>query len=140
MRMAFLLSALALAACASEPPPRAEIPLPVAAIEPQDRVEVVVVGAPDPLLLSQTQRKATAREAAMTKARHQLSSTLRSLVLQSGITLQSATALDPRLDDRVEQEVSSAQYTAEFTPDDGCLVRLLLSKERVAEDLGVRFR
>lgn len=140
MRMAFLLSALALAACASEPPPRAELPTPAAAIEPQDRVEVVVVGAPDPLLLSQTQRKATAREAAMTKARHQLSSTLRSLVLQSGITLQSATALDPRLDDRVEQEVSSAQYTAEFTPDDGCLVRLLLSKERVAEDLGVRFR
>lgn len=140
MRAVFLAT-LALGACAAEPMPSTEpVTMPAVVIEPQDRVEAIVVGAPDPILFSETQRKATARDAAMTQARQKLADLLRALVLQSGITLGSATSLDPRLGDRIEREVSSAQETTEFTPDDGCVVHLLLSKNRVGEDLGVRFR
>jgi len=140
MRFAWFAAAMAVGGCASESARFPPSPRPADRIEPKDRLEAVAVGAPNPILLSETQRKATAREAAMTRARHELASTLRAMVLQSGITLEHAVHLDPRLADRLEQEVAQAQATAEFTPDDGCVVRLLLSKRRLAEDLGVRFR
>lgn len=105
-----------------------------------DRLEAIGIGAPNPILPSDTQRKATAREAALLQARYELSSAVRALVLKSGITLATAIDLDPSLDDRIKQAVSDALITTEFTPDDGCVVRLRLSKSRLAEDLGVRFK
>jgi len=140
MRFTCFAAVMVVGGCASEAARVSPTPPAFERIEPKDRLEAVAVGAPNPILLSETQRKATAREAAMMRARHELASTLRALILQSGITLEHAVHLDPRLGERIDLEVAAAQATAEFTPDDGCVVRLLLSKRRLAEDLGVRFR
>jgi len=105
-----------------------------------DRLEAVGIGAPNPILPTTTQRKATSRDAALLKARYELSSAVRALVLQSGITLEAAIDLEPSLDDGIKRAVADANIHTEFTPDDGCIVRLSLSKSKLAENLGVRFK
>jgi len=111
-----------------------------AVAESRDRLEATGIGAPNPLLPSETQRKATARDAALIKARYQLSAAVRALVLETGITLEAATEMDSNLEDRVKRAVQGARTATEFTPDDGCLVRLILDKRQLGADLGVRFK
>src|SRR5271157_188824 len=72
----------------------------------KDRIEAVGVGAPNPILPSETQRKATARDAALLKARYELSAEVNSLVLQSGISLEAAVELDSTLSDRIKQAIA----------------------------------
>ena len=128
--------------CASAPVPETETaaPDPAGIADFKDRLDAVGIGAPNPILPSETQRKATAREAAMIEARYELSSAVRFLILHSGITLAEAIGVDPTLEERVSQAISVAEISTEFTPDDGCVVRLRLSKRKLAENLGVRFR
>ena len=129
-------------ACAGAGPlPRISSPLPSEdPIRPRDRIEAVAVGAPDPTPLSEIERKATSREAALRLVRHQLVVSIRALKLQSGITLEQASALDPGMSDRIEQAVSAVEPSIEFTPDDGCVARLELSKRKLGEELGVRIQ
>jgi hypothetical protein len=106
----------------------------------RDRLETTGIGAPNPNLPSETQRKATARDAALLKARYEMSMVIRGLVLRSGITVAAAAELDPTLDERVKSTVYAAEIRTEFTPDDGCVVSLRLSKSLAAKELGVHFR
>src|SRR5208282_1178786 len=127
LRLSLVL--LLLCGCASAPTPQPDTASPdqSGVADSKDKIEVVGIGAPNPILPSETQRKATARDAALAKARYELSAVVRSLVLQSGITLEGAAELDPTLLDRIIQEIADAETKTEFTPDDGCIMTLRLS-------------
>ena len=142
MRLKYFILALVLCGCAGMPAQeQASRPFDDSGvIDSRDRLEAVGIGAPNPILPSETQRKATAREAALIKARYELSSAVRALVLKSGITLGAAIEVDPSLEDRIKQAIADTKIHSEFTPDDGCIVKLRLSKSKLAEYLGVRFK
>lgn len=133
-----LLASLALAACSG---PSARRSSPQESAGPPDHWEAVGIGAADPTLASDTQRKALSRDAAVVKARYRLRSTLRDAEVEGGGTLEEALHEEPSVEARLDAALADAEIAATaFTEDNGCIVTLRLSKRRVEARLGVRLK
>jgi hypothetical protein len=99
--------------------------------------EAIGMGASDPTLPTEIQRKALARDAAIVKAQYELLSMIKGVHLEGGVTVDRALEVDSRLEARVMDTIKGAQILkSEFTADNGCVVTLRLPKQRVAEALG----
>ena len=104
------------------------------------QLEAIGIGASDPALASDTQRKSLARDAAIVKAQYELLSMVKGVTLEGGITVNRAMETDSSLETKIMQTIQGAEIVkSEFTADNGCVVTLRLPKSRLERMMGVRF-
>ena len=104
-------------------------------------VEAIGIGASDPSLPTETQRKALARDAAIVKAQYELLAMVKGVQLEGGITVDRAMETNSSLKAIVRDTVRGAEILkSEYTADSGCVVTLRLPKRRLEELMGVKFR
>ena len=106
-----------------------------------DYLETIGIGAADPALTTDTQRKALARDAAIVKAQYEMLSMVKGVRLEGGVTVQNALEKDSILTAKVMDLIKGAEILkSEFTSDNGCVVTLRLSKDRLERLMGVKFQ
>lgn len=104
-------------------------------------IEAIGIGASDPELKTETQRKALARDAAIVKAQYELLSMVKGVTLDGGITVSRALEQDSTLAARLTETIRGAEVLkSEFTADNGCVVTLRLPKDRMERMMGVRLQ
>ena len=104
-------------------------------------VEAIGIGASDPSLTSDTQRKALARDAAIVKAQYEMLSMIKGVELEGGVTVDRAIETDSSLEARLKDTIKGAEILkSEFTADNGCVVTLRLPKNRLAKLMAVNFQ
>ncbi len=104
-------------------------------------IEAIGIGASDPNLPMDTQRKALARDAAIVKAQYEMLAMVRGVELEGGIAVDRAMESDSTLETRLKETIRGAEILkSEFTADNGCGVTLRLPKHRLEELMGVNFR
>ncbi|MFI5347397.1 MAG: hypothetical protein ACHQ51_13570 [Elusimicrobiota bacterium] len=103
-------------------------------------LESIGIGASDPTLPTDTQRKALARDAAIVKAQYEMLSLVKGVQLEGGITVDRAMETDSSLETKILASIRGAEIVkSEFTADNGCVVTLRLPKSRLEKMMGVRF-
>ena len=103
-------------------------------------LESIGIGASDPTLATDTQRKALARDAAIVKAQYEMLSLVKGVQLEGGITVDRAMETDSSLETKILASIRGAEIVkSEFTADNGCVVTLRLPKSRLEKMMGVRF-
>ena len=104
-------------------------------------IEAIGIGASDPALSSDTQRKALARDAAIAKAQYEMLAMVKGVELQGGITVSRAMEKDGTLETRIKDTLRGAEILkSEFTADNGCVVTIRLPRSRLENMMGVKFR
>ena len=104
-------------------------------------VEAIGIGASDPDLKSDTQRKALARDAAIVKAQYELLAMIKGVTLTGGISVERAMESDSALEARVNDAIRGAEILkSEFTADNGCVATMRLPKARLERLMGVQFQ
>jgi hypothetical protein len=104
-------------------------------------IEAIGIGASDPALPTETQRKALARDAAIVKAQYELLSMVKGVTLEGGVSVSRALETDSLLAAKVNAGIVGAEVRkSEFTADSGCVVTLRLPRRRLEELMGVRFQ
>jgi hypothetical protein len=104
-------------------------------------VESIGIGASDPKLVSDTQKKSLARDAAIVKAQYEMLSMVKGVTLSGGISVSMAMEKDSTLEAKMVEAIKGAEILkSEFTEDSGCVVTLRLSKDRLEDMMGVRFQ
>lgn len=104
-------------------------------------VEAIGIGAADPAIPTETQRKALSRDAAIVKAQYEMLAMVKGVELEGGVTVDRALEKDSSLETRLKETIRGAEVLkTEFTADNGCVVTLRLPKERMERMMGVAFR
>lgn len=104
-------------------------------------LETIGIGASDPNLPSDTQRKSLARDAAIVKAQYEMLAMVKGVNLEGGITVARAIETDSTLEAKLKETIKGAEVVkSEFTADNGCVVTIRLPKKRLEEMMGVKFR
>lgn len=104
-------------------------------------IEAIGIGASDPALPTDTQRKALSRDAAIVKAQYELLSMVKGVKIEGGITVQRAIETDSTLEAKINEVIKGAEiHKSEFTADNGCVVTLRLPKQRLEKMMGVKFQ
>jgi hypothetical protein len=104
-------------------------------------IEAIGIGAGDPELKSDTQRKSLARDAAIVKAQYEMLSMVKGVELEGGYTVSRAIEEDSSLESRIEATIMGAEILkSEFTADNGCVVTMRLPKSRLQSMMGVAFK
>ncbi|MDE2490996.1 MAG: hypothetical protein KGM24_09110 [Elusimicrobia bacterium] len=141
--IAVLAAALA-SACAGVPRQLKDGRVPDVLNERPDRssyFEAIGIGASDPSLPTETQRRALARDAAIVKAQYDLLSMIKGVRLEGGYKVSRAIAVDSSLESKVDASIRGAEVLkSEFTKDGGCVVTLRLPKAQLAADTGLALR
>ncbi|MDE2491315.1 MAG: hypothetical protein KGM24_10735 [Elusimicrobia bacterium] len=129
-------AAAALAACAGVPSRVANGKVENVIDQTAERggaFEAIGIGAADPALKTDTQRKAVARDAAIVKAQYELLAMVEGVTLTGGVRVDQAMEKDSDLQTRVQAMIRGAEVVkSEFTADDGCVVTLRLPKSRLS--------
>ncbi|NNN04410.1 MAG: hypothetical protein HKL90_00780 [Elusimicrobia bacterium] len=103
--------------------------------------EAVGIGASDPALPTETQRRALARDAAIVQAQYELLSMIKGVELDGGYKISRAIEVDSTLETKVNAAVRGAEVLkSEFTSDGGCVVTLRLPKRRLGAETGLALR
>ena len=101
-------------------------------------IEAIGIGASDPALPSETQRRSLSRDAAIIKAQYELLSLVKGVEIEGGMTIARAIEKDSDLRSRVHATIRGAELLkSEFTADNGCVVTMRLPKRRLKELMGV---
>ncbi|MHB2025063.1 MAG: hypothetical protein ACYCPQ_00285 [Elusimicrobiota bacterium] len=104
-------------------------------------LEAIGIGASDPTLPTETQRKALSRDAAIVKAQYELLSMVKGVELDGGVTVKQALESDSTLQARLDSVIRGAEIVkSEFTADNGCVVTMRLPKSRLKKLMGVNFQ
>ena len=104
-------------------------------------LEAIGIGASDPALPTEIQRKALARDAAIVKAQYELLSMIKGVTLEGGVSISRAIEQDSKLQATVMNAILGAEILkSEFTSDNGCVVTMRLPKDRLEEMMAVRFQ
>lgn len=103
-------------------------------------LETIGIGASDPALATDTQRKALARDAGIAKAQYEMLSMVKGVTLEGGITVDRAIEKDSVLEAKLKETIRGAEVMkTEFTADNGCVVTIRLPKSRLEKLMGVKF-
>ena len=104
-------------------------------------IESIGIGASDPNLPSDTQKKSLARDAAIVKAQYEMLSMVKGVELEGGVTVSRAMETDSTLEARLKETIRGAEVVkSEFTSDNGCVVTIRLPKKRLEAMMGVKFK
>lgn len=102
--------------------------------------EAIGIGASDPALSTDTQRKALARDAAVVKAQYEMLSMIKGVNLKGGIRVERAMETDSSLETSIMEAIRGAEIVkSEFTSDNGCVVTLRLPRSRIERLMNTRF-
>jgi hypothetical protein len=105
----------------------------------EGQYEAIGIGASDPRLHNDAQRKAVARSAAIVKAHHELLSMIRGVKLKDGNTVDRAMERNSSLETQILEAIIAADVVkSEFTTDSDCVVTIRLPKRRLEELTGDR--
>ena len=100
-------------------------------------IQTVGIGAADQSLASNTQKRATSRNAAIVMAQYEMLSIVKGINLEGGVTVQQAMETDSKISAAVNDYIKGAEVIqTEWTEDDGCVVTLRLDKKRLEELVG----
>mgnify|MGYP001566754721 CR=1 FL=1 len=103
-------------------------------------LEAIGIGASDPALPTETQRKSLARDAAIVKAQYELLSMIKGVDLEGGIRVDRALEKDSNLETRLKETIRGAEILkSEFTSDNGCVVTMRVSKQKLNRLMEVKF-
>ena len=103
--------------------------------------EAIGIGAADPAITTDTQRKALSRDAAIVKAQYEMLSMVKGVQLTGGITVARSIETNSDLETHIKQVIAGAEIVkSEFTADNGCVVTLRLKKSRLEELMGAKFK
>ncbi|HVE13300.1 MAG TPA: hypothetical protein VNI01_07900 [Elusimicrobiota bacterium] len=104
-------------------------------------VEAIGIGASDPTLPTETQRKALARDAAIVKAQYEMLSMVKGVEIEGGVTVERALEKDSTLEARLKEVIRGAEILkTEFTSDHGAVVTMRLPKKRLEQMMAVKFK
>ncbi|TBR22148.1 hypothetical protein EPO15_08660 [bacterium] len=104
-------------------------------------IEAIGIGAADPTLPTETQRRALSRDAGIVKAQYEMLSMVKGVEIEGGITVSRAMEKDSTLEARLKETIRGAEIVkTEFTKDDGAVVTLRLLKKRLEQMMGVKFK
>ncbi|MFH2201614.1 MAG: hypothetical protein ABIJ96_00720 [Elusimicrobiota bacterium] len=104
-------------------------------------IRAVGIGAADPALATDTQRKATARNAAIVAAQYEMLTVVKGVEIEGGITVSRAMETDSALASRVKNIIRGAQIVStRFTSDNGAVVVMELPKNRLRRLEGIKFK
>lgn len=104
-------------------------------------IEAIGIGAADPNLESQTQRRATSREAAIVAAQYQLTTMIKGVHLEGGITIEKAMQTDSVIAATVDAEIKGAEIIkTEWLKDDGCVVTMRIDLQGLARRVGLKLQ
>lgn len=104
-------------------------------------IEAIGIGAADPSLPTQTQRRSLSRDAGIVKAQFEMLSMVKGVEIEGGITVSRAIEQDSTLEARLKETIKGAEIIkTEYTGDDGAVVTMRLPKKRLEKMLGVKFR
>lgn len=104
-------------------------------------IQAIGIGAGDPSLATVTQRRATARNAAIVSAQYELLTLVKGVEIEGGITVSRAMETDSELTSRVRDVVRGAEIVStRFTNDNGALVVMRLPKARLKRLEGIKFK
>lgn len=104
-------------------------------------IEAIGIGAADPTLPTETQRRALSRDAAIVKSQYEMLSMVKGVEIEGGITVSRAIEKDSTLEARLKETIRGAEILkTEFTKDDGAVVTLRLPKKRLEQMMGVKFK
>ena len=104
-------------------------------------VDAIGIGAADPALPTETQRRALSRDAAIVKAQYEMLSMVKGVEIEGGVTVSRAMEKDSTLEARLKETIRGAEITkTEYTKDDGAVVHLRLPKKRMEQMMGVKFK
>ena len=140
---ALLALAGLLAGCGGVPARLRQGRVPNTLDEKPDRrnyIEAIGIGASDPALPTETQRRSLARDAAIVKAQYEMLAMVKGVELEGGIRVDRALEKDSDLATRLKETIRGAEILkSEFTSDNGCVVTLRLPKKRLVKLMGVNF-
>lgn len=103
-------------------------------------IVAIGIGGSDPALVSDTQRKALSRDAAIVKAQYEMLSMVKGVTLKGGVKVERAIETDSSLEAVMEEAIRGAEIVrSEYTSDNGCVVTLRLPKSRLAKMMKVQF-
>ena len=104
-------------------------------------IEAIGIGAADPTLPTETQRRALSRDAAIVKSQYEMLSMVKGVEIEGGITVSRAIEQDSTLEARLKETIRGAEILkTEFTKDDGAVVTLRVPKKRLEAMMGVKFK
>lgn len=104
-------------------------------------IEAIGIGAADPALPSETQRRALSRDAAIVKSQYEMLSMVKGVEIEGGITVSRAMEKDSTMEARLKESIRGAEIVkTEFTKDDGAVVTLRVPKARLEKMMGVKFK
>ena len=104
-------------------------------------IEAIGIGAADPTLPTETQRRALSRDAAIVKSQYEMLSMVKGVEIEGGVTVSRAIEKDSTLESRLKESIRGAEIVkTEFTKDDGAVVTLRLPKKRLEQMMGVKFK
>lgn len=104
-------------------------------------IQSIGIGASDPTLATDTQRKATARNAAIVAAQYEMLSVIKGVEIEGGITVSRAMETDSTLKSHLEEVIRGAEIVStRFTNDGGAVVTMRLSKKRLKKLEGIKFK
>ncbi|MBI2362008.1 MAG: hypothetical protein HYV15_01295 [Elusimicrobia bacterium] len=104
-------------------------------------IESIGIGAADPTLPTETQRRALSRDAAIVKSQYEMLSMVKGVEIEGGITVSRAMEKDSTLEARLKETIRGAEITkTEYTKDDGAVVTLRILKKRLEQMMGVKFK
>ena len=103
--------------------------------------ESIGIGAADPAIPTDTQRKALSRDAAIVKAQYEMLSMVKGVQIEGGITVARSIETNSDLETHIKQVIAGAEIVkSEFTSDNGCVVTIRLKKSRLEELMGAKFK
>ena len=104
-------------------------------------IQSIGIGAGDPALKTLTQRRATARNAAIVSAQYEMLSLVKGVEIEGGITVSRAMETNSLLTSRVQDVVRGAEIVStRFTNDGGAVVVLRLPRKRLKRLEGIKFK
>lgn len=110
--------------------------------EPVEKRYVIAIGigGSDPALLSDTQRKALSRDAAIVKAQYEMLSMVKGVTLKGGVKVERAIESNSVLEANMVEAIRGAEIVkSEFTSDNGCVVTLRIPRARLEKLMKVQF-
>jgi len=103
-------------------------------------ITVIGIGASDPKLPSDTQRKSLARDAAIVKAQFEMLSMLKGVTLKGGVRVERAVEADSAIESSMLETIRGAEIVkSEFTSDSGCVVTVRIPRSRLGRMLSADF-
>jgi len=104
-------------------------------------IEAIGIGAADSSLTNSTQRRATSRNAAIVAAQYEMLSMVKGIEVEGGIRVERAIETDSVLQTKIDAAIRGAEIIkTEWTNDDGCVVTIRITRKRLSDMMGIKFK